>query len=413
MVDAAQPASSGPITGRTAILLVVIGVLSFTALLVLGAYAPDMRGRSDPGAQALSRSAVGYAGMVQLLHDLGRPAVVARGPVPTASPSIMVLTIDQGDPATPLRDLPTTRGYRWPILAVLPKWETAPAVPRMDRVRKAGLRYVEADGWVGDGKKTLKLDHLKDFAPHTLVWTGSGQAMATGRIDRMQVFTAMPGWEPMITEPGGGIVLAHLPKSNFYALSDPDLLNTQGISQIANARAGLAILGSLPNGATAPVFFDVTLNGLGRSRSLIKLMVEPPFLAATLSVFMALMLVAWAAFNRFGATRKPERAFALGKRALADNQAALIRMTRREARLGGRYVQAIRDLVARAVAAPRDLDEPGLDAFLDRLGENRGAGDRFTDLARAATTAKTADELQAVAARLYRWRVATAGEGVS
>ena len=119
-------------------------------------------------------------------------------------------------------------------------------------------------------------------------------------------------------------------------------------------------------------------------------MVEPPFLAATLSVFMALMLVGWAAFNRFGATRRPDRAFALGKRALADNQAALIRMTRREARLGGRYVQAVRDLVTRAVGAPRDLDEPGLDAFLDRLGENRGAGDRFTELARAAAAAKTA-----------------------
>ena len=256
MADAAAPAANGPITMRTAVLLVVIGVLSFTALLVLGAYAPDMRGKSDPGAHALSRSAVGYAGMVQLLHELGRPAVVARGPVPTASPSIMLLTIDQGDPSTPLRGLPTTRTYPWPILAVLPKWDTAPALPRTDWVRKTDLREVDADGWVGDGKKTLKLDHLKDFAAHSLVWTGSGQEIATGRIDRMQVFAAMPGWEPMITEPGGGIVLAHLAKTNFYVLSDPDLLNTQGISQIANARAGLAVLASLPNGGAAPVFFD-------------------------------------------------------------------------------------------------------------------------------------------------------------
>ena len=406
-------ASNGPFTARTAVYLVVIGVVSFTALIVLGAYAPDMRGKSDPGAHALSRSAVGYAGMVQLLHELGRPALVARGPVPIASPSIMVLTIDRGDPATPLRGLPTTKNDPWPILAVLPKWEAVPALPRTDWVRKGNLRDVDADGWVGDGKKELKLDHLKDFAVHKLIWAGSDRELTTGRIDRMQVFTAMPGWEPMLTEQGGGIVLGHLANSNFYALSDPDLLNTQGISDIANARAGLAVLDSLSNVAGSPVFFDVTLNGLGRSRSLIKLMVEPPFLAATLSVFMALLLVGWAAFNRFGATRQPGRAFALGKRALADNQAALIRMTGREARLGGRYVQAIRDLVARAVGAPRDLDEPSLDAFLDRLGENRDAGDRFTDLARAATAAKTADELQAVAARLYRWRVATAGEGVA
>lgn len=405
--------SNGPITRRTAIALVVVGVLSFTALLVLGAYAPDMRGKTDPGAHALSPSAVGYAGMIQLLHDLGRPAVVARGAVPTASPSIMVLTIDHGDPATPLRGLPTTRNYPWPILAVLPKWDTVPAFPRTDWVRKTSLREVDADGWVGDGKNVLKLDRLPDVAPHKLVWAGSGRTLDTGRIDRFQVFTAMPGWEPLITDQVGGVVLAHLPETNFYALSDPDLLNTQGISQIANARAGLAVLRSLPGDGSEPVFFDVTLNGLGRSRSLIKLMVEPPFVAATLSVFMALMLVGWAAFNRFGAARRPDRPFALGKRALADNQAALIRITRREARLGGRYVQAIRDLAARAFAVPRGLDQAGTDAFLDRLGDNRGAADRFTDIARDAADAKTAKDLQNAAARLYRWRVVTSGAGGS
>lgn len=413
MTEARPPTAQGPISVRLALILVVVGVVSFVALLVLGAYAPDMRGKSDPGAHALSPSAVGYAGMVELLHDLGRQALVARGPVPTTKPSIMVLTIDEGNPDTPLRGLPTTQNYPWPVLAVLPKWNVVPMALRTDWVRKAALRAVNADRWVGDGSGTLKLDHLMGVAAHTLVWTRSDVRLMTGPIDRMAVFTAMPGWTPLITEQGGGIVLAHLNGSNFYALSDPDLLNTQGIKDIANAQAGVAVLETLPVARTSPVFFDVTLNGLGRSRSLIKLMVEPPFVAATLSVFAALALAGWAAFNRFGAARRQGRVFALGKRALADNQAALIRMTRREARLGGRYIQAIRDLVARAVGAPRDLDEAGLDAFLDRLGANRGAQDSFSDLSRDAAAAKTADDIQSVAQRLYRWRITTTGERVS
>jgi hypothetical protein len=214
----------------------------------------------------------------------------------------------------------------------------------------------------------------------------------------------------LVVDSSGGVVLARAKNSNFYALSDPDLMNTQGIKDIANAKAGVAVLNTLTPTRPLPVFFDVTLNGLGRSRSLIKLAVEPPFLAATLSAFLAALLVGWAAFNRFGATRRQGRVFALGKRALADNQAGLIRMAKREHRMGGRYVQAVRDLVTRAVGAPRDLDEPALDAFLDRLAANRGVKDTLAELSRDAAAAKSSSEITAVAHRLYRWRLGTTGE---
>ncbi len=409
-VETSPAASASIFSMRTILLLVLVGVFSFAALLVFGAYAPDMRGKDDPGAHALSRSAVGFAGFVDLLHELGRPAVVARGPIDRRTASIMVLTIDDGDPKTALLDLPTTRGYGWPILAVLPKWQTFRVLVPPDWVRKGELRKVDADTWIGSGDKSISLGHLPGVATHRLVWVGSGAELRTGLIDQMQVFTAMRGWQPLIIDEGGGIVLARAKNSNFYALSDPDLMNTQGLKQIANAQAGLAVLETVPGGHSVPVFFDVTLNGLGRSRSLIKLAVEPPFLAATLSAMFAALLVGWAAFNRFGATRRQGRVFALGKRALADNQAGLIRMAKREHRMGGRYVQAVRDLVARGVGAPRDLDGPALDAFLDRLSANRGVKDSLEALSRDAATAKTAQDITSVAQRLYRWRLETTGE---
>jgi hypothetical protein len=403
--DASSPAADRLFSPRTVLLLVLVGVFSFVALLVFGAYAPDGQGKDDAGAHGLSRSAVGFAGMVTLLHEIGRPAVVARGSVDKRTPSIMVLTIDDGNPKTPLLGLPTTRGYPWPVLAVLPKWQTFPVILPAGRVRKGELRKVDADTWIGNGDKSIVLGHLPGVASHRLTWVGGGGQLQTGPIDQMQVFTSMPGWQPLIVDESGGIVLARAKAQNFYALSEPDLLNTQGIAQIANAQAGLAVLETVPGGHSVPVFFDVTLNGFGRSRSLIKLAVEPPFLAATLSALAAAMLVGWAAFNRFGAARRQGRAFALGKRALADNQAALIRMARREHRLGGRYVQAIRDLVARAVGAPKDLDGPALEAFLDRLGANRGATDKLAELSQQAAKARNANDLAATAARLYRWRL--------
>ena len=77
----------------------------------------------------------------------------------------------------------------------------------------------------------------------------------------------------------------------------------------------------------------------------------------TLTLVAAMLLAGWQAFARFGPAVRRERAIAFGKAALVDNTAALIRKARREARLGGRYVEVIReravDRVRRAGAAAR------------------------------------------------------------
>ena len=75
--------------------------------------------------------------------------------------------------------------------------------------------------------------------------------------------------------------------------------------------------------------FDVTLNGLGSSKSPLKLMFDPPFLAVTLAIVAALLLAGPAGdrpLRRAAAGR--ERAIAFGKAALVDNSAALVRKAR-------------------------------------------------------------------------------------
>ena len=187
-----------------------------------------------------------------------------------------------------------------------------------------------------------------------------------------------------------------------FALAEPDLLNNHGLSDAATARAGLMVLSVVS--INGPVYLDVTLNGLERTRSLLKLMLQPPFLGATLCALAAALMMIWQALWRFGQAARGSRAFALGKTALADNQAGLIRMAARQHRMGGGYAALVRDLVARAVAAPRDLAGAGLEALLDRLGRGHTT-EAHTDIAAAADRAANNTQLMDAAQRLHRWRL--------
>jgi hypothetical protein len=110
------------------------------------------------------------------------------------------------------------------------------------------------------------------------------------------------------------------------------------------------------------------------------------------------------AASRFGAPRPTPRALAFGKRALADNAAALIRLARREPRMAGRYLDQTRSSVAKALGA-QTLGAADLDAFLDRAAERSGVRGRLSALAPAARAVKTRDELLRFAADLYAWRL--------
>ena len=78
------------------------------------------------------------------------------------------------------------------------------------------------------------------------------------------------------------------------------------------------------------------------------LRLSPPSGAATLTAFIAALILAWRSGVRFGPSRREKRAYALGKRALADNSASLIRMAGREHRYGASYAALISRLAARA-----------------------------------------------------------------
>jgi hypothetical protein len=198
--------------------------------------------------------------------------------------------------------------------------------------------------------------------------------------------------------------MAQAPASRIFVLADPDLLDTQGLANLDTLGAAAAILRELRSG-DGPVVFDVTLNGYRTERSPLRLMFDPPFLAVTLCLAAALALAAFQALYRFGAVKRTERAIALGKEALTDNSAQLIRLARREPKMATRYAQLTRGAAAKAVGAPRELAGAALDEFLDRLGRQRGAADTLARLSAEAERVTTRAGLTALAERLYRWRL--------
>ncbi len=396
---AAEPPLFRPVVILTATGVAIAAAIAFIVLLT---YAPDLRGGDDGGAHALSRSAVGYAGIVRLLREEGTPVLVSRGPPPRGG--LLILT--PGLSSKP-EEIAKLYAHRGPVVEVLTKWQVAPDLQRPGWVSRIGLIPAELiDARLMKGAKLSRVSG--PTAPVLQVGPEDGtfgdSKLAFGPVDSLQTRPPDQGDRtPTLVDQSGRPVLVRAKQGNVLTLNDPDLLNNHGLSSLQTARAAVAMLDVLRDGE--PVIFDVTLNGFSRPRSLLRMAFEPPFLAATLTAFAAAALIGWRALVRFGPVRRPERAIALGKRALADNAAGLIRLARREPRMARRYAALTRGAIASGVGAPRDLAPEQTDALLDRLADPTRASRPFTDLVHAAELAGDEATLMRTTRALYELRL--------
>jgi hypothetical protein len=220
-------------------------------------------------------------------------------------------------------------------------------------------------------------------------------------LDALQTISG-PDWISIVATGNGSVVLGQMRGTHTYVLSEPDLMNTHGLADARTAAMALAFFHALRVGG-GPVAFDVTLNGFRRTPSVLKAMFAPPFLGATICAIIAALLIAFHAFTRFGAQPPPAPGFALGKRTLVDNTAALIRVMHREPRMAERYAAATRNLILRALGVRRQMDRAQVDAVLQVL--ERRAGDVGIEaLTAEAGQVRRNSELMRVAGQLFRWR---------
>ncbi|WP_292228867.1 DUF4350 domain-containing protein [Brevundimonas sp.] len=393
-------AASGAFSPVTMIVVLVIGVLALGGVGILSAYSPELKSGDDGGGHALSKASTGFGALPVLLRNLGVPVVLNRGVLTDASDdSLLVLTPSVQTRPNQIDDII----HYSPTLIVLPKWTSAPDANH--------------EGWVKtlntfSAKSTLQVlpeDLLKDT---TLIDKEGRGTVSLRRPDgtpfgkpvQIEALRTIGGdaWIPVVVTQRGEAVLAMHRETRTYVLADSDLLDTSALKSTAGARTAVDLIEILrPDGS--PVMFDLTLHGFQRTRSLLRLMLEPPLLGLTLILAAMAVLAGFQAAVRFGPARDHARVIALGKRGLADNTAGLVRLAKREHHMAAPYALLIRAAVARAIGAPRNLSDDELNAFLDRVSRTTGSNTTYSALAERAKAAKTPGDLMQVAGDLYRW----------
>ncbi|MBZ9847354.1 DUF4350 domain-containing protein [Mesorhizobium sp. CA14] len=400
----AQPtgAAAEPFSRKTLFWGIFASLLAAAGFFLLSTYAPDFR-QPQGGATPLSKGGTGYAGLVEWLKlTNGRAPPMERGKKDLASPLastfLLVVTIAPGsDPAALDRLIKLRSGKD--TLFVLPKWQTFPLFAHdgwETKIERLPNNVVNdwlgriAKAKLGEAKSTLSQINIAGRmvpAPEELQWVADEH--------------------PLIAAGDGRAILTELDNEPFYILTDPDFINNFALKDEQRAAAALDLIAMLEP-AKGAVMFDLTLHGSGGNYDLAKLLIEPPFLALTLSVLVAAALAFLHGLGRFGPPRAEGRAIAFGKRALVDTTAMLLKRAGRLQGLGDRYATLMRQRAAALLGAPHGLQGEALDRWLD--SRDGGEAHGFTARFKAVNDSNSLAGMHEAAEKLHDWTARRLGE---
>ena len=380
-----------------------IAVILGVAALYFGALGEGRPGRDAIGPSTFSRSALGHAGIADVLRRLGITVVKSRSEsLGKLRPDGVLVVAEPNFSMQPqqLRPLLFARN----VLLVLPK--------------RVGRRSRDRPDWVDQ----------TTVMPETSIATVLTLAGIKGEVVRVP---QMPSWSrndigpaPVISGPvqliksaelrsvvaaDNGMLVGELRTSarRLWILADPDVLENHGIGEASNAAFAVALINAL-RGRNGNVVFDETVHGYVELASAPwQLLFEFPFVLATMQGVIAIGLLLWATMGRFGAPLPPPPALASGKHGLIQNTAKLFEFAGYQAVMVQRYVQAIVRDVGRQLHGPAGAAEADAVAWLDRVGRARGV-----DISCAALLLRASDldrrrdagTLASLARDTYRWK---------
>jgi hypothetical protein len=398
MSVAAGAASQAPFNRRTVFWGICASLLAAAGFFLLSTYAPDFKIGAGGGTSTLSKSGTGFAGLARLLALTGEAPLLVRREADLESDALLIVTVP-GEASNAAVDQMVERRQGRSTLFVLPKWQTIPLPGRA--------------GWeMGSGRLPAEVIErlLGRLSPQKL---GKG-ASTIARIDFAGVQVTVPDelqWAsapfPDIAAGPGQAVLIRGKDTAHYVLTDPDFLDNAALKDAEKAAAALALVDML-RAYDDSIMLDLTLYGAGRGYDLGKLLVEPPFLALTLTILAAGALAFLHGLGRFGPPLPQARAIPFGKSALVNTTAMLLRRAGRLDGLGPRYAALMRGRAAQLLGAPQGLQGEALDRWLDSRDKDAAHG--FTRRAEAAQLARNEHDMQAAARQLYDWIARRQGE---
>lgn len=379
---------SSPFSRGAVLAVVLVGFLAFLAMTYFigsgNTGGPDRSGAAHASSNGLN----GYSGLVQLLEAEGFDVTRSRQRSGLETTDLLILTpppfTDPEEFATILQN----REYRGPTLVILPKWRTGK--PRADRVAEGdrdklrndwvSLLGASATHWPEYMPAPFTFSHEIESAeeddPAKVGWSGLNRrgSLPTGTVVYAKASETL---EPVIRDSSGRLLAFNIigePGTEYYEnahwtmiVAEPDLMNNYGLADASRASAALALVREAGYGDMNAVTFDLTLNGQGGSVNLLTLAFQPPFLAATLCLILAMIVIGWRAFMRFGpaAASAPEIAF--GKTRLVVNGAGLVVRAKRLGLLAKPYTGLIERRLARMLGLVRHDREAVDDALARRL----------------------------------------------
>ncbi len=353
-----------------------------------------------------ARPAFGFAGIADILEQVGTPVVHTRyrSRDKLGNGGVLVIAEPRIDPRmlTKANRILNARA----ILLILPKWIGDESDRHSGWVGKAVLGPsvgVQAALDLVDPEADFERGPLLDHWDHNKIGLNPVVAAPAQFIRSKKL-------KPIVAQ-GDKILVGELKRKDqrIFVLADPDVMSNHGLEETGNAAFAVALLGALRTG-DGPVVFDEALNSApSDGPNLINRLFKPPLLPGTLLAIVGAVLLLWATMPRFGAADPPAPALESGKRGLIDNIATLVGFSGRRAAIVGRFVEATVQDVARQLHAPRGLAGEELAGWLDRVGRARGVKTDVApsvEQANALFTAKRPDpgELVALARTISDWK---------
>jgi hypothetical protein len=265
-----------------------------------------LMGRSDHGADrygpsSYSISALGYAGIGEVLQELGIPVAKSRrNPHIQARNGVLIVAEPQLNrlPQSVVPVLPDAEK----VLLVLPKWRALDRGERRGWIEKAerilsqqieGILRLVADKAYVERRSSVEQ------------WTTNTIGVAPELVRQVQLIKS--GLLKPIVAAGDGILVGELREDDrlIWVLSDPDVIANHALSPEGKGFSfAIALINTIRG--SGPVVFDETVHGfqLDASQSAFRLLFEFPYVIITVQMVIGVALLLRSSRCRRGAARR-------------------------------------------------------------------------------------------------------------